>query len=175
MGFAIFAGFAGFDALAERAGLEVRALFVGFALGVVRALFVSFAMVIVRPALATLTARAARAALEALAFDAFAIVAWARFTGLADLVATLAAAFVALAFFVILDAAFADFADFFAELRADFEDPVGFVDFAPRFVPLVALRFFGTAAPEPLPPTAAPSNEPCGKPQPISNCSAMRR
>ena len=148
-------------------------------------------MVIVRPALATLIARAARAALDALAFAAFEIVAWARFTGLADLVATLAAAFVALAFFVILDAAFADFAeifadffaDFFADLLAVFEDRAGFVDFAaapraaltPRFVTLVALRFFGTAAPESLPPTAAPSNDPCGKPQPISNCSAMRR
>ena len=144
-------------------------------------------MVIVRPALVPLIARAARAALEALAFAAFEIVAWARFTGLADLVATLAAAFVALAFFVILDAAFADFAeifaDFFGDLLAVFEDRDGFVDFAatpraartPRFVPLVALRFFGTAAPESVPPTAAPSNEPCGKPQPISNCSAMRR
>jgi hypothetical protein len=165
VGFADFVDFAGFDALADRAGLEVRALFVSFALGVVR------------PALATLTARAVRTALDALAFAAFEIVAKARFTGL---VATLAAAFVALAFFVILDAAFADFANFFAELRADFEDPVGFVDFAaaafaPRFAPLVALRFLGTAAPESLPPTAAPSNETCGKPQPISNCSAMRR
>ena len=169
----------GFDALADRAGLDARAT------------FASFAMVIVRPALATLIARAARAALDALAFAAFEIVAWARFTGLADLVATLAAAFVALAFFVILDAAFADFAeifadffaDFFADLLAVFEDRAGFVDFAaapraaltPRFVTLVALRFFGTAAPESVPPTAAPSNEPCGKPQPISNCSAMRR
>ena len=165
MGFAVFAGF---DALADRAGLEVRALFVSFALGGVR------------PALATLSARAARTALDALAFAAFEIVAKARFTGLADLVATLAAAFVALAFFVILDAAFADFADFFAELRAGFEDPVGFVDFAaaafaPRFFLLVALRFLGTTASESLPPTAAPSNEPRGNPQPISNCSAMRR
>ena len=156
-------------------------------------------MVIVRPALATLIDRAARAALGALAFAAFEIVAWARFTGLADLVATLAAAFLAFAFFVILDEAFADFAesfadffadffddffdDFFADLLADFEDPAGFVDFVaapraaltPRFVTLVALRFFGTAAPESLPPTAAPSKDPCGKPQPISNCSAMRR
>ncbi len=163
MSFAIFAALAGFDALDERAGLEGRALFVSFALGVVR------------PAVATLTARAARTALDALAFAAFEIVAKARFTRLADLVASLAAAFVALTFFVILDAAFADFADFFAELRADFKDPVGFVDFAPRFVPLVTLRFFGTAAPESWPPTAAPSNEPCGNPQPISNCSAMRR
>ena len=157
-----FAAFAGFDALADRAGLDARATFASFALEVVRALFVSFAMVIVRPALVTLIARAARAALEALAF-------------------------VALAFFVILDAAFADFAeifvDFFANLLADFEGPAAFVDFAaapraaltPRFVTLVALRFFGTAAPESLPPTAAPSNDPCGKPQPISNCSAMRR
>lgn len=157
-----FAAFAGFDALADRAGLDARATFASIALEVVRALFVNFAMVIVRPALVTLIARAARAALEALAFVAF-------------------------AFFVILDAAFADFAeifaDFFADLLAVFEDPADFVDFAaapraaltPRFVTLVALRFFGTAAPESLPPAAAPSNEPCGKPQPISNCSAMRR
>ena len=154
MSFAIFAALAGFDALDERAGLEGRALFVSFALGVVRA------------AVATLTARAVRATLEALAFAAFEIIAADRFMGLAD--------FVAFDFFATLDAAFADF---FAELRADFEDPVGFDDFAaaPRFVPLVTLRFFGTAAPESWPPTAAPSNEPCGNPQPISNCSAMRR
>jgi hypothetical protein len=175
VGFAIFAAFAGFDALADRAGLEDRAT------------FASFAMLDVRAALATLTARAARATLAALAFAALERVTWARFTDLVDLVADLVAALVALAFFVILDAAFADFAeifaDFFADLLADFEDPAGFVDFAaapraaitPRFVPLVALRFLGAAASESLPPTAAPSNEPCGKPQPISNCSAMRR
>ena len=177
----------GFDALADRAGLDARATFASFTLEVVRALFASFAMVIVRPALVTLIARAARAALEALAFAAFEIVAWARFTGLADLVATFAAAFVAFAFFVILDAAFADFAEsfaaFFADVLADFEDRAGFFDFAaapraaltPRFVPLVVVRFWGTAAIDSLPPTAAPSNETCGKPQPISKCSAMRR
>ena len=168
-------GFAGFNALPDRAGLEDRAA------------FASFAMLDARAALATLTARAARASLAALAFAALESVAWARVTGLVDLVA--------LAFFVILDAAFADFAeifaetfadffaDFFADLLADFEDPVGFVDFAvspraafaPRFARFVALRFLGAAASESLPPTAAPSNEPCGKPQPISNCSAMRR
>ena len=71
MGFAVFAAFAGFDALADRAGLEVRATFASCALGVVRALFVSIAIVVTRAALATLTARTARAALEALAFAAF--------------------------------------------------------------------------------------------------------
>jgi hypothetical protein len=181
VGFADFVDFAGFDALADRAGLEVRATFASCALGVVRALFVSIAIVVARAALATLTDRAARAALEALAFATFAIVTWVRFTNLADFVATLAAAFVARNFFATLDGAFTDFVDFFADfladLLADFEGPAGLVDFAaaPRFAPLVALRFLGTAAPESLPPTAAPSNEPCGNPQPISNCSAMRR
>ena len=153
------------DALADRAGLDTRAT------------FASFALEIVRPALVTLIARAARAALEALAFAAFEIVAWVRFTGLANLVATLAAAFVARNFFATSDGAFTDFVDFFADfladLLADFEGPAGFVDFAaapraafaPRFAPLVTLRFFGTVATDSLPPTAAPSNEPCGKPQ----------
>ena len=187
MGFAVFAAFAGFDALADRAGLEVRATFASCALGVVRALFVSIAIVVTRAALATLTDRAARAALEALAFAAFALVTWARVTSLADFVAPLAAAFVARNFFATLDGAFTDFVDFFADfladLLADFEGPAGFVDFAaapraaiaPRFAPLVTLRFFGTVATDSLPPTAAPSNATCGKPQPISNCSAMRR
>ena len=187
MGFAVFAAFAGFDALADRAGPEDRTSFASFALVVVRALFVSFAMVIVRPALATLTARTARAALEPVVLAAFEIVACARFTSLADFVATLVAALVARDFFATFDGAFTDvvdfFADFFAGLLADFEGRAGFVDFVaapraaftPRFVPLVALRFRGTAAPESLLPTPAPSNEPCGKPQPISNCSAMRR
>jgi hypothetical protein len=187
VGFADFVDFAGFDALADRAGLEVRATFASCALGVVRALFVSIAIVVARAALATLTDRAARAALEALAFATFAIVTWVRFTNLADFVATLAAAFVARNFFATLDGAFTDFVDFFADfladLLADFEGPAGLVDFAaapraaiaPRFAPLVTLRFFGTAAIDSLPPTAAPSNKPCGNPQPISNCSAMRR
>ena len=153
MGFAVFATFAGFDALADRAGLKDRATFASCALGVVRA------------ALATLPARAARAALEAFAFF---VIFNAAFADFADIFAD---------FFADL------FADFLADLLADFEGPAGFVDFAaapraafaPRFVPLVASRFFGTVATDSLPPTAAPSNETCGKPQPISNCSAMRR
>jgi hypothetical protein len=187
VGFAGFVAFAGFDALADRAALKDRATFVSCALGVVRALFVSIAIVVAREAVATLTDRAALAALEALAFAAFAIVACTRLTSLADFVATLVAAWVARDFFATLDGAFTDvvdfFAAFFADLLADFEDRAGFVGFAaapraaltPRFVTLVALRFFGTAVPESVPPTAAPSNVPCGKPQPMSNCSTMRR
>jgi hypothetical protein len=162
-----FASFVDLDALADRAGLETRAL------------LESFARVAVRAALAAFTARVARAALEAMALAAFEIVDCARFTGLADFVATL----VALAFLAILGAVLSEVLAAFADLFATFKDAAGFFDFradpraalSPRFVLLVALRFRGTAAPESLLPTPAPSNEPCGKPQPISNCSAMRR